>query len=78
MWFIDHQAEHFGVSLGLFGFLGKQFCDVVADFDGPLIQWFHAAWEEVGTVKNQFFNSFRVFQGEFQGDVTPRANASNL
>ena len=42
MWLVDHQAEHFGILFGFFGFLGKQLCDVIADFDGPLVASLHA------------------------------------
>ena len=61
---IDHQAKHFGVFFGFFRLAGKAFRDAITYFDGPLVQRLHAAWEEVGTVKNQFFNPFRVFQGK--------------
>ena len=61
VWLVHHQAEHFGVAFGFFVFFGEHFREAVADFDRPLVKGFHPAWKQVGTVKNQFFDSLRVF-----------------
>ena len=42
---------------------------MVTDYDGPLVARLHAVGEEVGSIKDEFFDSFGIFQGEGEGDV---------
>ena len=75
MGLVHHQAEHFGILLGFFRFLRKQFCNAVADFDRPLVQRLHTTRKQIGTVNNHFVNFFGVLQSKGQGDISPIGKA---
>ena len=72
---VDHQAKHLGVLFCLLGFLGEETCYVVTQFDRPLIKRLHAAWKQVSSIQNHFFDPHGILQSKFQCNIAPIGEA---